>query len=98
MILYIAQSHPVNDASVFASTYSKLLSSDPSSRPPLGKVLNSLHVVGAVKRIGDTDKGFMRAQHVQKWPRTSTCWYVRFFCHVPSLRLMYRLGEQPILD
>ncbi len=98
MILYIAQPHPVNDASVFVSTYSKLLSSDPSSRPPLGKVLDSLRAVGAVKRIGDTDKGFMRVQHVQKRPRTSACWYVCSFCHVPSLRLMYRLGEQPILD
>ena len=97
MILYIAQPHPVNDTSVFASTYSKLLSSDPSSRPPLGKVLDSLRAVGAVKRIGGTDEGFVHVQRVPKWPHINACWYVRFFCHVPSLRLMYRPSEQVIL-
>jgi serine/threonine protein kinase len=46
IIHYLAQFHPLNDGSVFGSTYEQLLRVDPSSRPSLVKVLDGLHVAG----------------------------------------------------
>jgi serine/threonine protein kinase len=77
IIHYLAQFHPLNDGSVFGSTYEQLLRVDPSSRPSLVKVLDGLHVAGThmagtVKHSGGMDKPLV----MKKRPRMSSDWYV----------------------
>lgn len=82
VLRHIRSFHIIDDISAYLSAQSQLLSHDPSARPPLSQVLNSLQVVHPVKQSGDTDS----PSAVQK-RRRSSCWCVHLFIMFLALGL-----------
>ena len=85
VLRHIRSFHQIDDASAFLSTQNQLLRSDPSARPSLSQLLNSLYTVYSVERGGDTD-----CPSVLQKRRRSSCWFVYFSYKVLSLKFICR--------